>query len=296
MMHCCPRFAGILSLLLVIACSTPRTTLLCLLLTALLLLSTHLFAACLAHVRLPCSCGTAAAFSVSIGFVLCPALQLLFGHAACLSPTRPLTAAVLLCAGAAIAEDDTPSPCLPPVLLLLGSLREWMSAGSLWGVQLTDFRPLPSLENTAGGLLLAAVVTGIVGLNRPVVTTRTGASLLADTVFVLAGTALGHLAVSVLPLSYSFLVVTLFVGFSVAALPAPLAPDEWLLAAPLAVFLVPVSSWPAIPVGSLLFAVLLLLISGWHQRCRLSGAPARFSGLPTALGIAGIGCCVFQAL
>lgn len=292
---CSPCFAGILSLLLVIACTDARTSLLCLLLISLLLLSTHLFSALLARLKLPCPFGVAAAFSVSIGCLLCPLLRLFFGETALLWPTQPLTAALFLCAGAAVADGETPSPCLPPVLFLLGCLREFLAAGSLWSILLTDFRAMPALADTAGGLLLAAVVTGVGGLNRPV-TEDAAVSLPSGTVLMLIGTAIGAVAAHRLPPVYALVAITLFVGFLAVVLPAPLSPGGWPLVAPLAALAAPQKWWLFSLMAALAFAVALPVITGLHQRCRLSGAPRRFAGLPTALGIAGIGCCILRAL
>ncbi len=281
-----PNTGGVLLLLLTVGCTSPQNALLWLLLLSAALLVDRVFSALMRALGLPLSTGGLLLFSLGAGSALCLALQAVFPDAP--SPTAPLTAALLLTAGAFALNDAVPAARILPTVLIIGALRELLAEGMLWGIELLPMELSPAFGSGVGGLLVGALVLWCFGLNRPVLTDNAPPfSLLSAAGLTLLGSVLGLLTAD-WPTLYALWVITAAVCLIGTALPECFSAGEWLIISPVAALLAREGAWwtPLLLGGFV--AVAIPTVTALHRRLRLCRLPRRFAGVPSALTVTAV--------
>ena len=292
-----PHAEGVLLVLLAVGCTSPQQSLLRVALVALLSLITLLLRALLKRLSLPFNTAVAVIFSLGAGAALCLLLRVAFPALSPPEPSDPVTAVLLATCGIAAAGEQPLRLRVLPAAVLIGVLRELLSAGTLWGVTFLPIGVSMALGDGAGGLLIAALVLWCFNSTTPLLAGEVpSGALLAITGLTALGSVLGIVTAS-LPLLYCLWGITAVCALIAALLPKRYAPDTWLLILPAAILLTRRAElwWPSILVG-LGTSVGIFLLGSMHRRLHLTPPCARFQGAPIALSVAAILSTIGSAL
>ena len=292
-----PYAEGVLLTLLAVGCTSPQQSLLRLTVVSLLLLITQLFRAVFRRLSLPFNAAAACTFALGAGTALCLLLRAAFPNLVPLKPGDPVTALLLTACGMTAVQNRPFRWQYLPAAVLIGVIREWLSAGSVWGITLLPLGVSPTLGAGAGGLLIAALVLWCFRCHPPLFTGKLpNGALLAFTALTALGSVLGIVTAS-FPLLYCLWSITAVCSLIAALLPERYAPDTWVFLLPAAVLLTREATlwWPPVIVGLVVF-VGIILLGSLHRRLHLTPPVARFAGTPAALAIAAMLSCLSAAL
>lgn len=241
---------SVLLILLVAGCTSLRQSLVRLLLVALLLLLTHGFCSTLRRFSLPAHTELAVVFAFNVGTALCLVLRVLFPNVPC-EPDTPLTALLLTACGLSALRPQPADWRLIPAVLLIGGLRELLSAGALWSIPLCSPPVSAAFREAVGGLPIAAAVLCCFRLTLPLRHEELSKTALPLIGGVSAVAVLLGIVTADLPLRYCLGGITAVCALLTGLLSSKYSLGGWLFLCPALVLLTRSTAlwWPVILVG-----------------------------------------------
>ncbi len=292
-----PRADTVWLIALAVGCTSPQQALLRIGVTAVIGLLTRLFHSVLSRLSLPLSLPAACLFSLGVGAALAPIAQVTFPALQPLELADPITALLFAVCGPVALQENRPHGRLFPSFIVIGVLRELLSGGTLWGITVLPLGISPTLEDGAGGLLIAAVMLWMFCLNSPLLGEHSSRHLpLIIPLLAAVGSTLG-IVTRILPDRYSVWGITALGVLILSLLPARYDPREWIVLLPVYTLLTRRAAlwWPPVLIALGAF-VGLSLLTGWHHKLRLTSLAKRFHGAPATLAVASVLSCIFSSL